>query len=79
MTRDESEYERRLVDFARRWEAKYPEDAAALRAECQRAMGMHAPPPAGSLRWLALEQRFRDEVAKRNNKPSLREFLTGAA
>lgn len=72
----EADYEVRLTDRVRQWEARHPTEAAELRLVTQRKIGMLEVPPPGSIRWLVLEMAFRDEVRKLHPKwPTLDQFI----
>ena len=77
MTRTESEYERRLLDRVAKWEAKNAAEAAELRLVTQRKIGMTSPPPVGGIRWMVLEQQFREAVREKNKWPTMAEWIRG--
>lgn len=75
LERSERDYESRLLDRVAKWVSKHPAKAAELRLVTLRKIGMLAPPPADSIRWLALETAFREEVRKLNNWPTCEQWL----
>lgn len=78
LERTAADYEARLLERVWKWEEKNHDAADVLRCVVQTRMGMPDLPPIGSIRWLSLEQMFREEVRKQQGWPSAAEWIKGA-
>lgn len=73
--RTERDYEARLVERCKKWEASNAAEAVVLRRETLVKIGMIAAPPADGIRRMVLEGAVREAIRKQHKWPTVEEWI----